>query len=130
MNFMPKRQPVVFVFVIAVVCVLSAMALIFTKHESRKLFVELEGLTHLRDEHEYDRLSFWHEVHPSRSATRRCALLARKFSAISSALAEIALPMGRNFGRIASGIDGMPRYCSGSRDASRMKRLTIRSSSE
>ena len=50
MNFMPKRQPVVFVFVIAVVCVLSAMALIFTKHESRKLFVELEGLTNLRDE--------------------------------------------------------------------------------
>ena len=45
MNFMPKRQPVVFVFVMAVVCVLSAMALVFTKHESRKLFVELEGLT-------------------------------------------------------------------------------------
>lgn len=50
MNFMPKRQPVVFVFVMAVVCMLSAMALVFTKHESRKLFVELEGLTHLRDE--------------------------------------------------------------------------------
>lgn len=50
MNFMPKRQPVVSVFVIAVVCVLSAMALVFTKHESRKLFVELESLTHLRDE--------------------------------------------------------------------------------
>ncbi len=26
------------------------MALIYTKHESRKLFVELEGLTHARDE--------------------------------------------------------------------------------
>jgi cell division protein FtsL len=26
------------------------MALIYTKHESRKLFVELEGLTHDRDE--------------------------------------------------------------------------------
>ncbi len=50
MKFMQKRQPVVFVFVIAAVCVLSAMALVFTKHESRKLFVELEGLTHERDE--------------------------------------------------------------------------------
>ncbi len=49
MNFMQKQQPVVFVFVIAVVCVLSAMALVFTKHESRKLFVELESLTHQRD---------------------------------------------------------------------------------
>ena len=26
------------------------MALIYTKHESRKLFIELEGLTHERDE--------------------------------------------------------------------------------
>lgn len=49
MNFMQKQQPVVFVFVIAAVCVLSAMALVFTKHESRKLFVELESLTHQRD---------------------------------------------------------------------------------
>ena len=45
-----KRQPFVLVFVFAVVCVLSAMALIFTKHESRKLFVELEALTQERDE--------------------------------------------------------------------------------
>ena len=37
------------VFVFALVCVLSAIALIYTKHESRKLFVELEGLTHERD---------------------------------------------------------------------------------
>jgi cell division protein FtsL len=34
----------------AVVCVLSAMALVYTKHESRKLFVELEALTTERDE--------------------------------------------------------------------------------
>ena len=33
-----------------VVCVMSAMALIYTKHESRKLFVELEALTTERDE--------------------------------------------------------------------------------
>jgi cell division protein FtsL len=44
-----KAQPFLLVFVFAVVCVVSAMALVYTKHESRKLFVELEGLTHERD---------------------------------------------------------------------------------
>jgi cell division protein FtsL len=44
------RQPFLLVFIFAVVCVLSSIALIYTKHESRKLFVELEGLTHERDE--------------------------------------------------------------------------------
>ena len=34
----------------AAVCVISALALIYTKHESRKLFVELEHLTQERDE--------------------------------------------------------------------------------
>jgi len=45
-----RRQPFLLVFVFAVVCVLSAMALVYTKHESRKLFVELEQLSHERDE--------------------------------------------------------------------------------
>jgi cell division protein FtsL len=45
-----RRQPFLLVFVFAAVCVLSAMALIYTKHESRKLFVELEQLTHERDD--------------------------------------------------------------------------------
>ncbi len=45
-----KRQPVLLVFVFAAVCVVSAMALVYTKHESRKLFVELEQLTDERDE--------------------------------------------------------------------------------
>ena len=45
-----QRQPFLLVLVFALVCVLSAMALIYTKHESRKLFVELEQLTHERDE--------------------------------------------------------------------------------
>ena len=45
-----RRQPFLLVFVFALVCVLSAMALVYTKHESRKLFVELEQLTHERDE--------------------------------------------------------------------------------
>lgn len=45
-----KRQPVLLVFVFAMVCVVSALALVYTKHESRKLFVELEQLTDERDE--------------------------------------------------------------------------------
>ena len=45
-----RRQPFLLVFVFAVVCVLSAMALVYTKHESRKLFVELEQLSHERDD--------------------------------------------------------------------------------
>ena len=45
-----KKQPFLLVFVFAVVCALGAMALVYTKHESRRLFVELEGLTHARDE--------------------------------------------------------------------------------
>lgn len=36
--------------VFAAVCVLSAIALVYTKHESRKLFVELESLSRERDE--------------------------------------------------------------------------------
>jgi cell division protein FtsL len=43
-------QPFLLVLVFAVVCVMSAMALVYTKHESRKLFVELEALTHERDQ--------------------------------------------------------------------------------
>jgi cell division protein FtsL len=45
-----KQQPFLLVFAFALVCVLSAIALVYTKHESRKLFVELEGLTQQRDE--------------------------------------------------------------------------------
>ena len=45
-----KTQPAVLVLIFAAVCVMSAMALVFTKHESRKLFVELETLTRERDE--------------------------------------------------------------------------------
>ena len=45
-----RRQSSILVFVFAVVCVLSAIALVYTKHESRKLFVELEQLTQERDE--------------------------------------------------------------------------------
>ncbi len=45
-----KKQPFALVFAFALVCVLSAIALVYTKHESRKLFVELETLTRQRDQ--------------------------------------------------------------------------------
>ena len=44
-----RRQPVLLVFVFAAVCLVSALALVYTKHEARKLFVELEKLTSERD---------------------------------------------------------------------------------
>ena len=50
MQIVKSRQPFLLVFVFALVCVLSSIALVYTKHESRKLFVELEGLTHERDD--------------------------------------------------------------------------------
>jgi cell division protein FtsL len=50
MQITQKRQPLILVFVFAAVCVTSALALIYTKHESRKLFVELETLTQQRDD--------------------------------------------------------------------------------
>ena len=50
MNFSTCKQPFVLTMVFAVVCVMSAIALIYTKHESRKRFVELEQLTTERDE--------------------------------------------------------------------------------
>jgi len=49
MQLMQSRQPLILVFAFALVCVLSAMALVYTKHESRRLFVELESLTDERD---------------------------------------------------------------------------------
>lgn len=44
-----QSQSLLLIVVFAVVCVLSAIALVYTKHEARKLFVELEALTHERD---------------------------------------------------------------------------------
>jgi cell division protein FtsL len=44
------KQPFLLTIVLAVVCVMSALALIYTKHESRKLFIELEQLASERDE--------------------------------------------------------------------------------
>lgn len=45
-----QRQPLLLVAVFGVVCLVAALALVYTKHESRKLFVELEALTKERDE--------------------------------------------------------------------------------
>ena len=44
-----SKQPLVMIAAFAIVCVLSAMALVYTRHESRKLFVQLESLTAERD---------------------------------------------------------------------------------
>ena len=43
-------QPVLLLLVFAIVCVISAIALVYTKHESRNLFIELEQLTAERDQ--------------------------------------------------------------------------------
>lgn len=45
-----SAQPVLLTMTFAAVCVVSALALIYTKHEARKLFVQLEQLTAERDE--------------------------------------------------------------------------------
>ena len=50
MAFGKNGQPILLLVIFAVVCVISAIALVYTKHESRKLFVELEQLTTERDQ--------------------------------------------------------------------------------
>ena len=50
MQLTQSRPPLILIIVFALVCVVSALALIKTKHEARKLFVELETLTDERDE--------------------------------------------------------------------------------
>jgi cell division protein FtsL len=50
MKLEKSTQPVLLTMVFAAVCVISALALIYTKHDSRKLFVALEQLTTERDE--------------------------------------------------------------------------------
>ncbi len=47
---MMHREPHLLVLVFALVCVISALALVYTKHDARKLFVELEQLSRERDE--------------------------------------------------------------------------------
>jgi cell division protein FtsL len=50
MEISSSKQPTLLALVFAVICVVSAMALVYTRHESRKLFIELEQLTADRDE--------------------------------------------------------------------------------
>ncbi len=50
MKPLEKAQPAGLVLAIALVCVVSAIALVYTKHESRELFIELETLSNERDE--------------------------------------------------------------------------------
>ncbi len=49
MELAQVRKPLLLISVFVVVCVLSALAIVYTKHDSRKLFVELEELTAERD---------------------------------------------------------------------------------
>ena len=50
MTISKNAQPILLLLVFAIVCVISAIALVYTKHESRNLFVELEQLTTERDQ--------------------------------------------------------------------------------
>ena len=43
-------QPVILTFVFVIVCVISALAIVYTKHEARKLFIEHEQLMSQRDD--------------------------------------------------------------------------------
>lgn len=49
MEITQVRKPILLITVFVIVCFLSALAIVYTKHESRKLFVELEVLTTERD---------------------------------------------------------------------------------
>lgn len=49
MELAQVRKPLLLISVFVVVCVLSALAIVYTKHDSRKLFVKLEELTAERD---------------------------------------------------------------------------------
>ena len=49
MSAAAARPPLLLLAVFAAVCLLSALAIVYTKHESRRLFVELEELTAERD---------------------------------------------------------------------------------
>ena len=50
MTINKNAQPILLLLVFAIVCVISAIALVYTKHESRNLFIELEQLTTERDQ--------------------------------------------------------------------------------
>ncbi len=43
-------RPALLITVFAIVVVVTALALVYTKHEARELFIELEGLTQESDE--------------------------------------------------------------------------------
>ena len=49
MEIAQVRRPILLIAVFVMVCFVSALAIVYTKHESRKLFVELESLTTERD---------------------------------------------------------------------------------
>ncbi len=50
MRLSKDGQPILLLTIVAVVCMISAIGLVYVKHESRNLFIELEQLTAERDE--------------------------------------------------------------------------------
>jgi len=50
MRLSKDGQPILLLTIFAVVCMISAIGLVYVKHESRNLFIELEQLTTERDE--------------------------------------------------------------------------------
>ena len=50
MGVRKTQSPMILIATFAIACLISAVALVYTKHESRKLFVELEELTRERDQ--------------------------------------------------------------------------------
>ena len=69
-------QPILLLMILAVVCVISAITLVYTKHESRNLFVELEQLTAERDELniEWGQLQIEQSTWATRARIERVAL--------------------------------------------------------
>ena len=69
MSVEQDRKPVLLTLVGAFVCVISALAIVQTKHESRELFVELEAESVERDEKniEWGRLRIEQGAHASPS---------------------------------------------------------------
>lgn len=50
MKAVNTRKPILLILVCTAICMGTAIALVYTKHESRKLFIELERLAADRDE--------------------------------------------------------------------------------
>ena len=68
-------RPALLTTVLAFVCVISALALVYTRHQSRELFVELETLREKHDELniEYKQLQLEQGAHAAHNEIERFA---------------------------------------------------------